>query len=71
MSELNAVAMEQQTTVAADISRAIVTINDLSNVNLSRTEEAQVKCDQMNRLANKTRFLSRQFWQQALNRSSQ
>ncbi|ACJ28748.1 Methyl-accepting chemotaxis protein [Shewanella piezotolerans WP3] len=70
MSELNAVAMNQQTAVATEISQAIVAINDLSNVNLARTEEAQIKCDQMNRLANKTRLLSTQFWQQTINRNS-
>lgn len=70
MSELNAAAMSQQTSVAAEISQSIVTINDLSNVNLQRTEEAQIKCDQMNRLANKTSFLSRQFWEKTINRNN-
>ncbi|WOT05166.1 methyl-accepting chemotaxis protein [Shewanella youngdeokensis] len=69
MSELNATAMSQQTAVAAEISQSIVTINDLSNVNLQRTEEAHVKCDQMNRLANKTSFLSKQFWLQTIHRN--
>ncbi|MCL1067068.1 methyl-accepting chemotaxis protein [Shewanella olleyana] len=69
MAELNAAAMSQQTTVAGEISRSILQIDELSNQSLTQTENTQVKCEQMNRLSNKTSHLSKQFWKQTIERA--
>ncbi|WP_299568315.1 PAS domain-containing methyl-accepting chemotaxis protein [uncultured Shewanella sp.] len=69
MAELNAAAMNQQTTVAEEISSSILQIDELSNLTLIQTDDTQNKCEQMSRLANKTRHLSRQFWTQTIERT--
>ena len=69
MAELNATAMSQQTTVAEEISTSILQIDELSNHSLIQTEDTQNKCEQMSRLSNKTRHLSKQFWSQTIERT--
>ncbi|MDO6617676.1 PAS domain-containing methyl-accepting chemotaxis protein [Shewanella sp. 6_MG-2023] len=68
MAEMNATAMSQQASVAEDISQSIVVINELSNTSLAQTDQAKIKCEQMTRLSNKTANLSKQFWQQSVQR---
>ncbi|KPZ72934.1 Aerotaxis receptor [Shewanella sp. P1-14-1] len=69
MAELNSSAMNQQTAVAEEISQSILQIDEISNLTLIQTDDTQNKCEQMSRLANKTRHLSRQFWTQTIERT--
>ncbi|BDY06771.1 PAS domain-containing methyl-accepting chemotaxis protein [Ferrimonas sp. YFM] len=68
MSEHNATAMGQQTTVASEISQAIQVISELAQESLEQTELAKDRSEQMNRLADKTHGLSQQFWKQSVQR---
>ncbi|USD37319.1 PAS domain-containing methyl-accepting chemotaxis protein [Ferrimonas sp. SCSIO 43195] len=68
MSEQNATAMSQQTTVASEISQAIQVISELSTDSLEQTEQAKDRCEQMSRLSSKTHHLSQQFWKQSVQR---
>ncbi|WP_144209655.1 methyl-accepting chemotaxis protein [Shewanella donghaensis] len=68
MAEMNATAMSQQASVAEAISQSILMINELSNTSLAQTDQASIKCEQMTRLSNKTAHLSKQFWQQSVQR---
>ncbi|WP_139326808.1 PAS domain-containing methyl-accepting chemotaxis protein [Shewanella sp. UCD-KL21] len=68
MAEMNATAMSQQASVAEEINQSILVINELSNTSLAQTDQAKIKCEQMARLSNKTAQLSKQFWQQSVQR---
>ena len=68
LSDDNAAAMTQQTSVAAEISRAIHVISDLAQQSLEQTLDAAARGDQVSRLSTKTHHLSQQFWQQSVQR---
>ncbi|TKB56040.1 methyl-accepting chemotaxis protein [Ferrimonas aestuarii] len=68
MTEQNAAAMAQQSTVATDISKSIQVISELAQESLVQTEHAKDRSEQMLRLSNKTHHLSRQFWKQSVQR---
>lgn len=68
LSDDNAAAMTQQTSVAAEISRAIHVISDLAQQSLEQTQDAAARGEQVSRLSTKTHHLSQQFWQQSVQR---
>ncbi|ABZ76986.1 methyl-accepting chemotaxis sensory transducer with Pas/Pac sensor [Shewanella halifaxensis HAW-EB4] len=68
MSDENACAMTQQTTVANDISHSIQVISELSLESLEQTLDASQRGEQVSRLSTKTHNLSRQFWEQSVQR---
>jgi methyl-accepting chemotaxis protein len=68
LSDDNAAAMSQQTSVATEISRAIHVISDLAQQSLQQTVDAAARGDQVSRLSTKTHHLSQQFWQQSVQR---
>ncbi len=69
MSDENASAMSQQTTVANDISHSIQVINELSLESLEQTQDATERGQQVSRLSAKTHNLSKQFWRQSVQRN--
>lgn len=68
LSDENAAAMTQQTSVATEISRAIHVISDLAQQSLQQTQDAALRGEQVSRLSTKTHHLSQQFWQQTVQR---
>ncbi|GIU32711.1 PAS domain-containing methyl-accepting chemotaxis protein [Shewanella sp. MBTL60-007] len=68
MSDENASAMTQQTAVANDISHSIQVINELALESLQQTQDAAERGGQVSRLSTKTHNLSRQFWEQSVQR---
>ncbi|MGS0681447.1 methyl-accepting chemotaxis protein [Shewanella sp. 125m-7] len=68
MSDENACAMTQQTTVANDISHSIQVISELSLESLEQTMDATERGEQVSRLSTKTHNLSKQFWEQSVQR---
>ncbi len=69
MSDENASAMSQQTTVANDISHSIQVINELALESLEQTQDATERGQQVSRLSAKTHNLSKQFWRQSVQRN--
>ena len=68
MSDENACAMTQQTTVANEISHSIQVISELSLESLQQTQDAAERGEQVLRLSAKTHHLSQQFWEQSVQR---
>ncbi len=68
MSDENACAMTQQTTVANEISHSIQVISELSLESLEQTRNAADRGEQVLRLSAKTHHLSQQFWEQSVQR---
>ncbi|MDR8523614.1 methyl-accepting chemotaxis protein [Shewanella fidelis] len=68
MSDENACAMTQQTTVATEISQSIQVISELSLESLEQTRNAAERGEQVLRLSAKTNHLSQQFWEQSVQR---
>ncbi|QFU22413.1 methyl-accepting chemotaxis protein [Shewanella eurypsychrophilus] len=69
MSDENAAAMSQQTSVASEISQSIQLINELAIESLSQTTDASERGEQVARLSAKTHNLSQQFWRQSVQRN--
>ncbi|WP_299806143.1 PAS domain-containing methyl-accepting chemotaxis protein [uncultured Shewanella sp.] len=68
MSDENACAMSQQTAVANDISHSIQVISELAIESLEQTQDAAERGQQVSRLSTKTHSLSKQFWEQSVQR---
>lgn len=69
MSDANAAAMSQQTSVAGEISQSIQLINELAMDSLNQTQDATARGEQVSRLSTKTHNLSQQFWRQSVQRN--
>ncbi|BDM65212.1 chemotaxis protein [Shewanella sp. NFH-SH190041] len=68
LSDANAAAMSQQTTVAGEISQSIHDISGLAQDSFEQTRQAEEMGSQMHRLSIKTYGLSAQFWKQSVQR---